>query len=191
MDSDKLLLVLDLDETLIHARESPLERPADLRVFGFHVYLRPHVERFLAECAARFRLAVWSSASERYVEAIVQHLFPPERRPELVWGRGRCTFTVDHARRLEEGGMDSASHYEYAKKLSKLKRLGFRLERMLIVDDTPAKCLHNYGNAIYVRPFEGQEDDAELPALSDYLATLAEVPNVRVLEKRGWRNPRG
>ncbi|NTX03290.1 NIF family HAD-type phosphatase [Myxococcus sp. CA040A] len=190
MDPDKLLLVLDLDETLIHAREAPLERAADFRVFGFHVYARPHLERFLTECAARFRLAVWSSAADAYVAAIVHHLFPPELRPELVWGRSRCTFSVDRARVLEEGFMDPSSHYEYAKKLHKLKRRGFRLERVLIVDDTPAKCLHNYGNAIYVRPFEGQVDDIELLALSDYLATLADVPNVRVLEKRGWRSPR-
>lgn len=32
------LLVLDLDETLVFASECELDRPADLRVVGYHVY---------------------------------------------------------------------------------------------------------------------------------------------------------
>ncbi|AGC48367.1 phosphoprotein phosphatase [Myxococcus stipitatus DSM 14675] len=181
-----MLLVLDLDETLIHAREAPLERAADFELMGYHVYVRPHLERFLTECAARFRLAVWSSASDDYVEAIASRIFPSAQRPELVWGRSRCTYAVDCARVQEEGFMDPSRHCAYVKKLGKLKRRGFRLERVLIVDDTPAKCAFNYGNAIYVRPFEGAREDAELPVLSRYLGTLADVPDVRRLEKRGW-----
>jgi len=35
------LLILDLDETLVHASERELERSADFRLVGYHVYLRP------------------------------------------------------------------------------------------------------------------------------------------------------
>lgn len=181
-----MLLVLDLDETLIHAREQPLEHAADFEVMGYHVYTRPHLERFIVECSARFRLAVWSAATDDYVRAIVERIFPPAHRPELIWGRSRCTWAVDRARVREEGFLDPAIHCGYVKKLAKLKRRGFRLERVLIVDDTPAKCVDNYGNALYVRPFEGARDDEELPVLSRYLGTLADVPDVRRLEKRGW-----
>ena len=34
------LLILDLDETLIHATVNPLAYPADFQVFKYHVYLR-------------------------------------------------------------------------------------------------------------------------------------------------------
>ncbi|MCY1000827.1 HAD family hydrolase [Myxococcus sp. MISCRS1] len=182
----RTLLVLDLDETLIHARETPLARAADLEVFGYHVYLRPHLARFLADCARRFRLALWSAASDDYVAALTERILPPGLRLDFAWGRSRCTFAVDSARIQEEGFMDP-SHYGYVKKLRKLRRRGYRLERVLIVDDTPATCVHNHGNAIYVKPFEGDVEDAELPALSRYLATLADLPDVRRLEKRGWR----
>lgn len=91
----------------------------------------------------------------------------------------------------EFGFVDPGSHYNYVKKLHKLKRKGYRLERILIVDDTPAKCVHNYGNAIYVREYNGEEDDKELPALSRYLATLEDAADVRTIEKRHWRSSAG
>ena len=50
---------------------------------------------------------------------------------------------------------DPWDHRRYLKPLKKVKRMGWRLERMLIVDDTPEKCLRNYGNAIHPLPFEG------------------------------------
>nr|AYM52410.1 phosphoprotein phosphatase [Cystobacter sp.] len=190
-DTDRILLILDLDETLIHASSERLERAEDFRLFDYYVYVRPYVERFLTECAARFRLAVWSSASDDYVGEIVKRIFPREITPEFVWGRSRCTFSLDRARVQEAGYLDPGSHYNYVKKLHKLKRKGYRLERILIVDDTPAKCVHNHGNAIYVREYNGEADDKELPALSRYLATLEDVANVRTIEKRHWRSVYG
>lgn len=175
--TERLLLILDLDETLIHATEERLEREADFRVFDYHVYRRPHLEAFLRGCAEDFRLAVWSSASDDYVAEVVRRIFPPELKLEFAWGRSRCTLAL----------LDASSHFSYAKKLHKLKRRGYRLERVLIVDDTPRKCIHNYGNAIYVSGYEGQVDDDELLHLGRYLSTLKDADNVRTLEKRGWR----
>jgi len=47
----RTLLILDLDETLIYATETALDRPADFSVYGYHVYRRPHLDAFLATCA--------------------------------------------------------------------------------------------------------------------------------------------
>ena len=47
----------------------------------------------------------------------------------------------------------------------------------------------NYGNAVYVRPYEGddQADDDELSKLAAYLRGLSGEPDFRRIEKRGWR----
>lgn len=58
---------------------------------------------------------------------------------------------------------------------------------MLIVDDTPEKCVRNFGNAIYAIAFEGNPEDAELEKLGRYLLTLKDKDNVRHIEKRNWR----
>ena len=66
-------------------------------------------------------------------------------------------------------------------------RRRYDLRQVLIVDDTPAKVRRTYGNAIYVAPYLGQQEDDELLHLARYLESLAGAPYVRRLEKRGWR----
>ena len=44
------LLILDLDETLIHASAQELETPAHFRVSKYWVYRRPHLDVFLDYC---------------------------------------------------------------------------------------------------------------------------------------------
>ncbi len=186
--SERTLLILDLDETLIHARETPLARQADFIVYDYHVYRRPHLAEFLARCALDYELAVWSSASDAYVAAVVARIFLDPERLHFVWGRSRATL-----RRMSPSYDDAAfhdpwDHLHYVKPLSKVRRAGWNLDRVLIVDDTPAKCIRNYGNAIYPRPYEGEVEDDELKHLGEYLKSLKDVTNVRSIEKRRWRH---
>jgi RNA polymerase II subunit A small phosphatase-like protein len=174
---DSLLLVLDLDETLVHASEVELGRPADFRVHDYHVYRRPHLQAFLDHVLARFQVGVWTSSSPRYAEAVVAAVFPP-RTLRFVWASPRCSLSRDWI----------SGHYLPRKRLAKLKRHGYRLERMLAVDDTPSKHAQNYGNLVCVREFLGEDEhDDELLRLMAYLDTLAAVGNVRRIEKRRWR----
>lgn len=184
--SDRLLLILDLDETLIHASATALERAADFKLFGYHIYKRPYLSQFIQQCSEVFDLAVWSSASDDYVQEVVQQIFPEPEVLKFVWGRSRATlrrsFNPDYTRNSYD-----PDHWHYLKLLKKVTKLGFALERMLIVDDTPEKCIKNYGNAIYPLPYEGDETDNELELLAVYLRTLASRRNVRTIEKRRWR----
>jgi len=72
------LLVLDLDETLIHGRETVLSRDPDFQVGSYHIYRRPFLSEFFEACAKWYDIGIWSSASENYVEAIVNHIYPSQ-----------------------------------------------------------------------------------------------------------------
>jgi RNA polymerase II subunit A small phosphatase-like protein len=185
------LLILDLDETLIHASPVAVGPKADFQVFHYFVYRRPGLADFLATCARHFRLAIWSSASDDYVRAVVAQILPAGVALEFAWGRSRCTpFTTPQ---IDDDGyynLDGPSHYEYAKRLKKVRRRGFSLTQTLIVDDTPAKVQQNYGNAVYIKPYLGSTDDEELSHLLPYLLTLKDAENVRAIEKRYWRQRR-
>lgn len=172
------LIILDLDETLIHTTSLELSRPGDFKYEDYHVYKRPLVGQFLSDIAKQFVVGIWSSADDEYVAEVVQAITPPDVRFVFVWGRSRCSIR----RNLE------ADTYCFEKRLDKLKKRGFRLEDMLIVDDSPEKSRTNYGNAIHIAEFTGDPNDRELPALFDYLMMLKDVPNVRTVEKRGWRS---
>jgi carboxy-terminal domain RNA polymerase II polypeptide A small phosphatase len=174
--SDKLI-ILDLDETLIHATQSELEIPYDFRFDNYYVYERPYLRQFLADIAKHFSLGIWSSAGDDYVNEIVRHIKPDNVDFVVVWGRSKCSLKRDL----------TFDTYCFEKRLDKLKKKSFRLEQILVVDDSPSKSRTNYGNAIYIKEFTGDTSDNELQALYNYLLTLKTVDNVRTIEKRGWR----
>ena len=172
------LLVLDLDETLVHAREIPLELPEDFRVGPYFVYRRPHLDTFIARVRDHYDLGVWTSSGQSYAAQIIERIFPADSLA-FRWSHGRCTLVRD----------GSGKGYETVKDLVKLKRRGYRLDCVVAVDDTPAKYARSYGNLVTVREFLGDPADTELPHLAAYLIRLADVVNVRTVEKRRWREP--
>jgi RNA polymerase II subunit A small phosphatase-like protein len=176
-DKSNKLIILDLDETLIHATQIELDYPYDFKVDNYFIYQRPYLQDFLADISRHFSLGIWSSATDNYVNKIVQQLKSENFDFEIVWGRSKCSFKRDVT-------YDTST---FEKRLDKLKNKGFRLEQILIVDDSPSKARTNYGNAIYVKEFTGDKEDCELKFLYEYLLTFKKVENVRTIEKRRWR----
>jgi TFIIF-interacting CTD phosphatases, including NLI-interacting factor len=178
--SDKLL-ILDLDETLVFATESPLDRDPDFIALDYSVYRRPHVDQFLRFCVLHFRVAVWTSSGSQYAAAVVNNLFGSAERLEFLWCADRCTLQFD---------ADTGRTHN-VKRLSKLKRLGYDLTQVIVVDDTERKHRQNYGNLVRVREYVGDPNDNELHCLERYLVQLKDVPNVRNVEKRWWHRQVG
>jgi TFIIF-interacting CTD phosphatase-like protein len=172
------LLILDLDETLIFASESPLDRQADFKAGQYSVYLRPGVQEFLASCREHFDVAVWTSSTESYAANVVTNVFGAEYPLKFVWSRNRCS-RVFQAELQEHGPL---------KDLAKVRRQGYDLQQVLVVDDSPEKLARSYGNLVQIRPYLGDPEDRELHLLMPYLLELKPAPNVRVIEKRGWRS---
>lgn len=90
MTRERKLLVLDLDETLVHARDQPLAHYADLRIGEYYVYLRPYLTEFVAFALDTFRVDIWTSSGALYAEPLVGQIFP-EGSLEFVWSAARCT----------------------------------------------------------------------------------------------------
>ena len=178
IDRQRALLVLDLDECLIFGSKVELQRHVDFTVGPYYIYRRPELAKFLQGVAPVYDLAVWSSATSYYVQEISIQICPEGVEWRFVWGRDRCTPRTDFEKQQTV----------YIKDLKKVKNLGYPLERVLMVDDTPDKLTRNYGNAVYVQPFEGEEDDRELAKLLQYLEMIRDESDFRKLEKRGWRH---
>jgi NLI interacting factor-like phosphatase len=123
-----MLLVLDLDETLVYATERPLCSAPDFGAGPYHVYRRPHLEPFLRSCAALFDVGFWSSGSAAYVARVVPAILPAGVSPVLAWSGERCVRRFDP---------DTRKDY-HVKDLRKLARAGYDLARVLAVDDTRA-----------------------------------------------------
>lgn len=170
------LLIPDLDETLIHASKEKLLIEEDFKYEDYFIYIRPQLDYFLNEISKSYKIGIWSSASDDYVTDIVSLLKPQNIEFEIVWGRSKCSlkrnFTFDE--------------YFFEKRLDKLKKKGYKLEQILIVDDTPEKSRTNYGNAIHIKEYTGDLNDTELYHLVKFLDEIKNVENVRNIEKRNW-----
>lgn len=185
---DKKLLILDIDETLLHASYQPLQTakdstPAyDFMLAEYFVYLRPHLNEFLAFCFEHFHVAIWTSASELYALEVQHKIITDnprfaDKKLAFVWSRKRCVQRLDY----------EYKDYYFIKDLKKVKKQGYSLEHIIMVDNTPRKLCRNYGNLVCVKDFLGDKNDDELLKLMRYLIKLKTVDNIRQIEKRGWR----
>lgn len=174
----RALLILDLDETLIWASAEPEARPFDFRVAEYSVVKRPFLSGFLDGAFEWFDVAVWTSSSAGYAESVVAEVFQGRPALKFVWTRTRCTQQFDPETRA----------HHFLKDLKKVKRRGFDLDRILMVDDSPEKLARNYGNHLWLAPFEGQADDRELADVVPFLGWIKDEPNFRAIEKRNWRS---
>jgi RNA polymerase II subunit A small phosphatase-like protein len=176
----RLLLVLDLDETLVYGHAGDTPAPSYTPSFEagpYPVFKRPYVDTFLETVLNEFDVAVWTSASKAYAEAVVFNLFK-ERNKELkfVYTANKCTSAYDPEL------MERLS----LKNLRKVAKLGYDLDRVIAVDDTPSKYRKHYGNLVRVPPFTGDRSDDILYRLLNYLRKLSEYKSVRKVDKRGW-----
>ncbi len=171
------LLVLDIDETLIHSTLERLDREPDFIVDPYFVYKRPGVDHFLESCLDWFEVGIWTSATRYYAEEIIKNLIGDISRISFLWCRERCTRRFDYSTREEY----------YLKDIKKLKRRGYNIEKIIIIEDSRQAVQRNYGNAIIVQEYRGEANDDELVKLLLYLEKLGTAENVRTIEKRYWR----
>jgi TFIIF-interacting CTD phosphatase-like protein len=98
-----MLLILDIDETVVYASTTRLDRPPDFEVAGYFVYRRPGLDEFLKFVSQHFQLAVWSSSGSDYARQIVEGipvgvaLGPPANSPRGLHGL-QVAATFPHCR---------------------------------------------------------------------------------------------
>lgn len=172
-----LLVILDIDETLVYSTEQPLGIPADDRVGRYFTYYRPAVNTFLDYLFENHRVAVWTASGRAYATPLLSRLLGENLgRLEFFWTGERCTLVRDfeqHERVV-------------VKRLRKVWRKGFDRERTVIIDNTPSTYRRNYGNAVPVPDFEGDMSDKIMVQLPRFIDMLARLQTVRHVEKRLW-----
>lgn len=189
-----LCLVLDIDGTL-------LSECANVDSSCMARYLRPHLQEFLDFAFASFSaVGIWTAASQQWLDAFLEAVDPGRLRQwTFTWSFSKITWM-----KLQSAYSDSSDEghepvMQHVKRLSKiyqqssLRKQGFSAHTTLLVDNNPSVCLPNYGNSIYIKTYNAEEDprgDDWLLVLSEYLRSLdaRRCPGVtlRHIDKRGW-----
>lgn len=176
------LIVWDIDETLWHA---DYDMPGDFYLFGgtIGVRKRPHADEILRRCFAHghlFETGFWTAGTADYAAEFVKRMLLPSEAPALVFARDRCTPVW-----RDEFGAPSAG--EVVKDLKKVRRRGFDLDGVLMVDNTSSVLRRNYGNHVPIPSFFGDPKDDYLERLwPRLLEWICDPGGVRRIDKRGW-----
>ncbi len=155
----KLVVVLDLDETLVHTNMDCTKNFAttpDYQVEEDCGYFRPHLREFLEHVFAKYDVCIWTAANKEYADTVLRAMLKQE----------------------QVGGYAS----KYIKRVKPLVKLGRKLERLVMVDDKPESFLLNLENGILAPAFKNpdlQSNDDYLLRLAKLLDELSEHPDVR------------
>lgn len=174
--SERPLLVLDLDNTLIYCSDHYFPESQMSTCHGY-LSVRNGVSDFIERAYKSYDLMVWSNSGPRYVDDILAMIWP-SKIPMVD------TFYSTNSRIKGENGM-GIPFFKDMRKISK-KHPQYPIERILGIDDLPKTYSQNYGNLVAVRAFTGTQDD-ELPRLSEFIEKISSKPNFRKIEKRHWR----
>jgi carboxy-terminal domain RNA polymerase II polypeptide A small phosphatase len=155
------LVIFDLDETLVHATKTALAIPHALEVVPYFVYSRPFCAELLEFCAEKFDIAVWSSSSDEYVQAVSSTLISNRYPLKFAWSANKCVQRED----------PHSNSYVYIKDLRKVQSQGYPVERITMIDDSPEKLKRQPRNLLQVKPFQGETNDDELLRVLEILRT--------------------
>jgi len=164
-DSNKLCLVLDLDETLVHSSFRPTNNadfvvPIDIegKIHPVYVLKRPHVDEFLQTVGKLYELVLFTASLAEYADPVADFLDK--------WNVFKFRLFRDSCAYFKGG---------YVKDLD---RLGRDLKKVVIVDNSPASYYLHKNNAVPVASWFEDMNDTQLKDLIPFFEKLATVDNV-------------
>ncbi len=123
----KRLLVLDIDETLLHSTYEDLKREPDFFFKERRVYLRPHLQEFMRFCFNNYDVAIWTAAKADYARFVLKKISVDLKIFKFIWTRKHCQKITKW-----NGFMNQEF---YLKDLNNI--IGYDTTEILIIDDTP------------------------------------------------------
>jgi Dullard-like phosphatase family protein len=160
------LLVLDLDETLVHSYTSPVVN-ANLVLnilisgcnFTFFVFFRPYLKEFLEHVSQHWEVCIFTASVKEYADKLLNFLDPTRCLVHHRLSRLDCTF------------------YQgvYVKDLS---RIGRSLNKTLIIDNSPSAYQFQPQNALSITTWIDDQTDTELKKLLPLLDELSKVNDI-------------
>ena len=170
--NQKKILILDIDETLVHSAFAPFNRPADILLnikFNglnkkIYVLKRPHVDEFLKELSNIFEIITFTASLSQYADPLLDSL---------------DKFHVVSHRLFRENCINQKGMY-----IKDLRKIGTDLKNIILIDNNPISYIMNIDNGLPILTWYESLKDNELMKLIPLLKYLANVEDVRTIIKK-------
>jgi len=172
-EKQKLLIVMDLDETLLFTKlirkDSYIKEEGnfciDLEDAKYTVFIRPGAKELIEYCQQNYYVGIWSSAKLDYVERLVEILFDTNKL-EFVKHRKDCEI-------IEDKNFESPV-------VKNLNKLSYPIEKILVIDDDATTARFNLKNLIQVSIFRDNLDSNDLFVVLDEIKSRSFFDDVRM-----------
>ena len=158
---NKKLLVLDLDETLVHAdfegiflnHDVVLSFNSDGSTYTVGVFLRPGLHDFLQILKEKFDICIYTASSPVYADAIIDYLDPDKK---II------------TKRLYRDDCININGTLFIKDISLLSK-DYQMKDIVIVDNSLYSFMNHISNGILINSFYYDKSDLELYSVMNYL----------------------
>ncbi|XP_061774417.1 uncharacterized protein LOC133564249 [Nerophis ophidion] len=169
-DTGKICVVIDLDETLVHSSFTPVNNadfitPIDIdgEVHQVYVSKRPHVDEFLKRMGEMFECVLFTASLSKYADPVSDIL-------------DRCG--AFRSRLFREACVFHKGNY-----VKDLSHLGRDLNKVIIIDNSPASYVFHPDNAVPVGSWFDDTSDSELLDLIPFFERLSSADDIYDLLK--------
>lgn len=166
---NKKTLVLDLDETLIHADQDVSACHITVQICKnslIGVNIRPYAQDLLKFVSGEYEVIIFTASNKKYADAIINHLDPQG--------------IYVHHRLYREHCSEFQGNY-----LKNIERLANRnLKDIVIVDNSLVSFCMHIENGVPISSWYSDLRDIQLKILMDYLKVLLSVSDIRVLNQK-------
>jgi len=161
-------LVLDLDETLIHASVTPISRPDHIVRLSdgtrFYVLKRPYLDEFLAQMSKLYELVILTAGEGEYATAVINQV-DTGRHISYVLHRSHCT--LPNSRKI----------------IKDLSLLGRDLKDIVFIDNLEENFAKQRDNGLKILDFYSNKADEELKKFISFLEHVSQLDDVRPIRK--------
>jgi hypothetical protein len=173
--SDKINILLDLDQTLISAESTSdynfKKNKSKSKKFTFYdmdgyyiVFERPDLQSFLDDLFANFNVSIWTAASKDYALFIIDKIIlqnKPERKLDWVFFSYHC----DISKKMKKGSKSLEMLWDV------YEIPGYNKNNTFILDDYDEVYNTQPNNCIIAKAFEFEDSDSNQ---DDFLKQLSE-----------------
>ena len=166
LKSNKKLILLDLDETLIHAEypisennindyDTILRFKAENELDEYHelgLYLRNGLKKFLSLLNNYFNIAIFTASDKDYADSIIRYLDPDKTIFKFCLYRSNCINLNDLI---------------YIKDLRVIENIN--MKKTVLIDNNIYSFSNQLNNGILINSFYGDKSDIELFNVISYL----------------------
>lgn len=158
---NKKILLLDLDETLLHAdfqnrfseHDAVITFTSNSIQYSVGIMVRPGAFDFLNILSEQFEIYAFTASSSPYAEAVVNFFDPEGKIFKRIFTRNKCLNLFNRI---------------YIKDLSTIFDID-DIGRVVLVDNSFYSFMNNISNGVLINSFYGDKSDLELYSVMNYL----------------------